>query len=92
MQASIYKPTKTTMQSGNANTIHWILKFQHDGSRKIEPLMGWTSSKDTMQEVKLKFSSKEKAIIFAKENQLDYKIIEPQVKKFTKRSYADNFK
>ena len=92
MQASIYKPTKTTMQSGTRNSTHWILKFQHDGSRKREPLMGWISSKDTMQEVKLKFSSKEKAIIFAKENKLDYEIIEPQAKKITKRSYADNFK
>ena len=92
MQASIYKPTKTTMQSGKCNTNHWILKFQHDGSREIEPLMGWTSSKDMMQEVRLKFPDKEKAIIFAKENHLDYEIIEPQAKKFTKRSYADNFK
>lgn len=92
MQVSIYKPTKTTTQSGNLNTNHWILKFQHDGSRKIEPLMGWTSSKDMMQEVRLKFPDKEKAIIFAKENNLDYEIIEPQAKKITKRSYADNFK
>ena len=57
MQASIYKPTKTAMQSGTYNSTHWILEFVHDGSREIESVMGWVSSSDTMQEVTVKDSS-----------------------------------
>ena len=92
MQASIYQPTKTTMQSGVHNCKNWILEFTHDGSRKIEPIMGWVSSEDMLQEVKLKFPNKDAAINFAKKNNLSYEVIEPQHKKFSKRSYADNFK
>ena len=53
--------------------------------------MGWVSSKDTMSEVKLEFSTKEQAINFAKKNNIDYYILEPQQRKIIKKSYADNF-
>ena len=53
--------------------------------------MGWVSSKDTMSEVKLEFSSKEKAINYAKKNNIDYSVIEPQKSKIIKKSYTDNF-
>ncbi len=92
MQACIYQPTKTTMQSGTANSKNWLLEFIHDGSRFIEPIMGWTASKDMLREVKIKFPSKEAAIAFAEENKFSYEVIEPQQGKFIKRTYADNFK
>ena len=40
----------------------------------------------------MKFPNKESAIDFAKQNNLNYEVIEPQLKKFVKRTYADNFK
>ena len=43
--------------------------------------MGWESSKDTMSEIKLEFSSKEQAINYAKKNDLDFYIIEPKKRK-----------
>lgn len=92
MQASIYQPTKTSMQSGLNNIKHWLLEFEHDGSRKIEPIMGWTASKDMLHQVRIKFPNKESAINFAKDNNIDYEVIEPKAKKITKRAYADNFK
>ena len=92
MQATIFKPTKSSMQSGTNNSNNWLLTFQHDGSRAIEPVMGWTSSSDTLQEVNLKFSSQKQAIDFALSNELDYEIIEPQQKKPIIRPYASNFK
>ncbi len=92
MQACIYQPTKTTMQSGAANSKDWLLEFTHDGSRSIEPVMGWTASKDMLREVKIKFSSKEAAVAFAEANKFPYEVIEPQQSKFIKRTYADNFK
>jgi hypothetical protein len=53
--------------------------------------MGWESSTDTLTEVKLKFSSKELAIEYAKKNKLKFEIIEAQERKIIKKSYADNF-
>tara|TARA_Y100000590_G_scaffold8942_1_gene11101 strand:- start:1525 stop:1812 length:288 start_codon:yes stop_codon:yes gene_type:complete len=89
-RAKIYKPTKTAMQSGKRNTKNWQLKFDTLNTG-INPLMGWETSKDTMSEVKLEFSSKEQAINYAKKNNIDYYVVEPQKSKIIKKSYADNF-
>ncbi len=53
------------MQSGTRNTKNWLLEFDTLNTG-INPLMGWESSKDTMSEVKLEFSTKEQAINYAK--------------------------
>ena len=89
-KAEIYKPSRTAMQSGKRNTKKWCLEFDTQNTG-INPLMGWETSKDTMSEVRLQFSSKEQAIIYAKKNNIDYYIIEPQKRKIIKKSYADNF-
>ena len=78
------------MQSGNRNTKKWLLEFDTLNTG-VNPLMGWVSSKDTMSEVKLKFSTKNQAINYAKKNNIDYYIIEPQKRKIIKKSYTDNF-
>ena len=63
-KAIIYIPTKTAMQSGRGKLKNWVLEFiTKDPS--INPLMGWETSTDTLQEVILKFPSKEKAIEYA---------------------------
>jgi len=89
-KAKIYKPTKTAMQSGVGNTKNWLLEFDTLDTG-INPLMGWESSKDTMSEVKLEFSTREQAINYAKKNDIDYYVIEPQKRKIIKKSYSDNF-
>ena len=89
-KAKIYKPTKTVMQSGRKNTKKWLLEFDAYNTG-TSPLMGWISSRDTMSEVKLEFSTKEQAINYAKKNNVDYYIIEPQEHKIIKKSYTDNF-
>ena len=89
-KAKIYKPTKTAMQSGTRNSKNWLLEFD-TANKGIDPLMGWESSKDTMSEVKLEFTSKEQAIYYAKKNDINYFIIEPQQRKMIKKSYTDNF-
>ena len=89
-KAKIYKPTKTAMQSGTRNTKNWILEFDTLDSG-INPLMGWETSQDTMSEVKLEFSNKEQAINYAKKNNIDYYVLEPQKSKIIKKSYAENF-
>ena len=89
-KAKIYLPTKTAMQSGNRNTKNWLLEFD-TLNKGIDPLMGWETSKDTMSEVKLEFSTKQQAVNFAKKNNIDYYVIEPQKRKTVKKSYVDNF-
>ena len=78
------------MQSGARNTKNWLLEFDTLNTG-VNPLMGWVSSKDTMSEVKLKFSTKNQAINYAKKNNIDYYVIEPQKRKIIKKSYTDNF-
>ena len=78
------------MQSGTAKSNKWILEFiTKDPTRN--PLMGWESSSDTLTELKLKFSSKELAINYAKNKKIDFDLIEPKKRKTIKKSYADNF-
>ena len=89
-KAKIYQPTKTAMQSGLGKIENWILEFETQDTG-INPLMGWETSTDTMSEVRLEFDSKELAINFAKKNNIEYYIIEPQRSKIVKKSYADNF-
>jgi len=89
-RAKIYKPSKTAMQSAQGNTRNWLLEFD-TLSTGISPLMGWESSRDTMSEVKLEFLTKDQAINYAKKNNIDYYIIEPQKRKIIKKSYSDNF-
>ena len=78
------------MQSGNAKNNRWILEFITKDPTK-NPLMGWESSSDTLSELKLKFSSKELAINYAKKKKIDFQLIEPKKRKIVKKSYAENF-
>ncbi len=89
-KAKIYIPAKTAMQSGRGKLKNWVLEFvTKDPS--INPLMGWETSNDTLEEVVLKFPTKEKAIEYAKKNNISYNVVEPNKKKFVIKSYADNF-
>ena len=89
-KAIIYIPNKNPMQSGLAKNNKWILEYKTEDPTK-NPLMGWESSSDTYSELNLEFKSKDLAIDYAKKNNIDFEIVEPQKRKITKKSYADNF-
>ena len=78
------------MQSGDKKYKKWSLEFITENPG-INPLMGWESSTDTYDELKLEFNNKEMAIEYAKKNNINYEIIEPNIKKKIKKSYAENF-
>ena len=78
------------MQSGTKKYNKWILEFISE-KPGINPLMGWESSTDTYSELILEFSSKELAIEYAKKNKIIYELIEPKIRKISKKSYSDNF-
>jgi hypothetical protein len=91
MTARIYKPSKTAMQSGTANTKDWVLDFEPEAPRQVEPLMGWTSSGDMRQQLKLRFGSKEEAVAYCERHGIAYQVSETKPVARRAISYADNF-
>ena len=91
MTIKIYKPSKTSMQSGRGKTKKWTAEYISDVDITKDSLMGWNSSKDTMSQVKIFFETKEKAIEWAKKNNYQYFVHEPKSKKIKPKNYASNF-
>ncbi len=91
MSARIFKPAKTAMQSGKAKTDGWVLEFEAQSARQVEPLMGYTSSSDTKSQIKLEFKTLEDAKVYAEKNGIAYSVQKPQKAKRRIMSYAENF-
>jgi len=89
--ARIYIPARTAMQSGTAKSRSWVLDFEQTSPKAVEPLMGWTSSADTRQQVRLRFDSKEEAIAYCEHNGIPYRVFDANPPKRQVMAYADNF-
>ncbi len=87
----IYRPTKTAMQSGRANTRQWVVESEPAAPKQIDPLMGWTGSADTRAQVKLRFATREEAVAYAERNGFTYEVDEPKDRIIHKKNYSDNF-
>ena len=93
MVARIYRPGKTAMSSGRAQTERWVLEFEPERPKTIEPLMGYTSSDDMKSQVRLEFDSKEAAIAYAERNGVIYQVApSAQERERPSLSYSDNFR
>ncbi|WP_068317573.1 ETC complex I subunit [Polycladidibacter hongkongensis] len=92
MSARIYQPAKNAMQSGKAKSNLWLLDYDPGAAKSIDPLMGYTTSSDMQQQVRMKFSSKEEAVAFAERQGMEFRVIEPRLRKTRSSSYSDNFK
>lgn len=88
---TIYRPSKTAMQSGRGNTQRWILEFEPSAAKFVEPLMGWIGSSDTTNQLRLHFDTKDAAVTYAERNGLHYRIHEPKTRRIRPKSYAENF-
>ncbi len=95
MQARIYSPSKTAMQSGQGKSGQksdtWVLEYEPASPRKVESLMGYTSSRDMNSQIKLKFSSLESATHYCEKNGIAFQVQHPQKPKRRQIAYADNF-
>lgn len=93
MLAKIYQPARSAMQSGQANTHHWLLEFVPEAAKRLDPLMGWTGSADMNGQVRLRFESREAAIAYAERHGIAYKVFEPKPRRHILRpnGYGDNF-
>ncbi len=93
MLAKIYRPARSAMQSGQANTQDWILEFAPEGGKRLDPLMGWTGSADMNGQLQLRFESREAAVAYAERNGVAYRVAEPTPRRHVLRQngYGDNF-
>jgi hypothetical protein len=91
-RARIYRPAKTAMQSGRAQARKWILEYEAATPRRPDPLMGWASADDTLNEVQLRFDTRDEAVAFAERLGLEYAVIAPHDTTEKPKSYADNFR
>jgi hypothetical protein len=91
MLARIYKPAKTAMQSGLARTKEWVLDFEPQEPREVEPLMGWTSSGDMRSQVRLRFNTAEEAVAYCERYGIGYQLFPAKELARHGLSYADNF-
>jgi hypothetical protein len=92
MTARIYRPARTAMQSGTAKTDRWLLEYEPERPREIEPLMGWTSSGDMKSQLQLWFDTEAEAVAYATRNGIAYRLEQPHEAKRRSMAYADNFK
>jgi hypothetical protein len=92
MRARIYQPAKTAMQSGSARTKAWVLEYEPSSPRRIDPLMGWTSSADMLSQVQLEFDTKDEAVAYAQKHGITFDLFEPHRPIARPKAYADNFR
>ncbi len=91
-QARIYQPCRTAMQQGQAKDRHWLLEYEQAKPRGHDPLMGWTSSADMRQQLRLTFATRDETVAFAERNAIAYRVVERERRKTRKKNYADNFR
>lgn len=92
MKVRIYKPSKTSMQSGHGKTDRWVIEPDDTSGKKPEPLMGWTSSENTLNQINMKFDTREAAIAFADKKGWQYTVANVRERRVKPRNYGDNFR
>lgn len=92
MTARIYRPARNAMQSGQGKSRQWLLVHEATEAREIDPLMGYTMSGDTRQQVKLSFDTLEDAEAYAQREGIAYSVQPAHDATPKKQSYPDNFR
>ena len=90
MKVRIFKPAKTAMQSGRGKTREWLLESE-PAPKEIDPLMGWTGSRNTMEQVQIWFLTLDEAKAHAEKKGWQYAVELPKVRDIKPKAYADNF-
>ena len=71
-------PARSATQSGQGKD-KWMLEYEPEKPREIEPLMGWTSSaRHEVAGAGSTFDTKEEAIAYAERNGIPYRVEEPK--------------
>ncbi len=91
MLARIFKPSKSAMQSGRARSKDWVLEFEPASARRLDPLMGWSSSSDMEGQVRLAFETAEEAVAYAQAHGIAFQVSREKPRRHIIKAYADNF-
>ena len=91
MKYIIYKNKKSPTQSGKLHKECWVLEHVNTQEVNTDLLTGWKTTQTNLIK-KMKFSNKEEAISYAKNNNLDFEVLKEVDKEINNKSYADNFK
>jgi hypothetical protein len=92
MTARIFQRPRNAMQSGKALTDQWILEFVPAEAKRPDPLMGWTGSGDTQQQVVLQFATREDAQAYAERYGIEARVLSSPPRRLKIQAYADNFR
>lgn len=92
MTARIFRPAPNAMQSGRGKSKDWVLIFEQASARGIEPLMGYTTSTDTRQQVRLSFETCAAAEAYAQKHGIPYSVQPAHNATPQRASYPDNFR
>ncbi len=92
MREKIYQSTPSITQSGFGKKNIWLFEIcTSEKSGMIDPKTNWTSSINTLSQIKMSFGSFEEAVNFAKSHNIDYDHVSFGARKMIKKSYSDNF-
>jgi hypothetical protein len=92
MTARIYSPSKSAMQQGLGKARFWFLEYAPERPREVEPLMGWTSSSDMKQQIRLRFDTLDEAKAYAEREGIAYRVELSELPTRRLQSYSDNFR
>lgn len=79
------------MQAGLAATRYWVLEYPPEYPRTPDPLMGWSTARDTRRQIRLRFETLEQALDYARQHQLDADVENSHVAPLPRKAYGDNF-
>lgn len=72
---AVIRPNEpSAMSSGRAGARGWTLSFRPRSAAVVEPLMGWTETRDTLQQVRLCFPTAEAAIRYCRRQGLAFEV------------------
>ncbi len=92
MRVKIYQMAKSATQSGRGRADTVMLERDDLGPRSNDPLMGWVSSPDTRNQIRLRFKTIDDAVRYAVDNNYDYSVDVAHTRQVKPRNYTDNFK
>ena len=88
----IIKTSKSAMQSGRRQAGIWLMEFETQSPKSPDALIGWSSSSETLSQIKLRFDQLQTALDYAKAHGLEAIISDEAAPQFHPKSYADNFR
>jgi hypothetical protein len=92
LRARLYKPSKTSMQSGKAKTKLWLLEFFSPPIFFKDEMTGWTGSTNTLTQTKLQFKTVDEALQYAQYHKIELCVDEPKQPVLVPKTYSNNFR